>query len=237
MRFLGFFFLFFILSVGLRAENTFHPEKDAVVYSEKFWAEVNFKGDNTAVTQFRVIYEAPAATVFEHLIDTNSLKKYHDNYADSRTLSLAHFNLILEKKPATYQELIEDIGDAKRTNSENRQVGKDWTDYWYMRFNLPWPFTDKWVVQKAKIDESESSKGYYRVEYKLEHGNIKNLKGWWEVVAVPEKPQWSEFRGETESDPGVTLPQFLAKNIFKSTLSKEAATNAAFFKKNVPSSQ
>jgi len=234
-KFLKVLFLTLFLSTSQLAVayNTFHPEKDALVYGDKFWAEVEFKGVNTGVTQFRVIFEAPAKMVFEQLIDTNNLKKYHASYADSRCLTEANFNTIVTQKPATDTDLITLIQDAHIANLQNRKEGSSWIDYWYFRFNLPWPLSDKWVVQKAKVDETNAAQNEYRVEYKMEHGNVALLKGWWEVVEVPGRPGWTEFRGETESDPGIPMPNFLARSTFKSSLRKEFDTNAALFKKRL----
>ena len=235
MRCLLFSLFFFVISVSFPAHafNEFHSEQDSVVYSDKFWADVVFKGQNTGVTRFRIIYEAPMAMVFAQLIDTASLHKYHDNYADSRSLSLENLQKILTGQPADPAALVKIIGDARLTGLENRKAGGKWTDYWYMRFNLPWPLNDKWVVQTAKVDESQAGKNYYRVDYDLNLGNVKTAKGWWELVEVPGKPGWTEFRGETESDPGIPVPEFLARSTFKSSLKKEFETNTAIFKKRL----
>lgn len=234
-KFLCFLFGLFALATPqtVSAYNSFHPEKDALVYGDKFWAEVVFKGANTGVTQFRVIYEAPANMVFAQLIDTNNLQKYHSSYADSRCLTESTYNTIIVQKPAGYADLITLIQDAHIPDLQNQKIGGLWTDYWYLRFNLPWPLSDKWVVQKVKVDESHADKNEYRVEYKMEHGNLKILKGWWEVVEVPGRPGWTEFRGETESDPGIPMPNFLARSTFKSSLRKEFETNTALFQKRL----
>lgn len=235
--FLGLLTTTLFFSPSVLAYNEFHADKDAIVYGDKFWAEVVFKGQNTGVTQFRVIYEAPANMVFEQLINTNTLQKYHKSYADSRCLSETNFNTIIQQKPDNYTKLIELIQDAHIPDLQNRKQGGNWTDYWYLRFNLPWPLSDKWVVQKVKVDESNAHKNEYRVEYKMEHGNLALLKGWWEVVEVPGHPDWTEFRGETESDPGVPMPNFLARSTFKSSLRKEFETNTAVFQKRLATKQ
>ncbi len=230
-----FLFLALILSTPqlAYAYNSFHPDKDAIVYGDKFWAEVVFKGSNTGVTQFRVIYEAPANMVFAQLINTNGLQKYHSSYADSRNLTEANYNTIVTQKPTGYADLIALIQDAHIPDLQNRKVGSTWTDFWYLRFNLPWPLSDKWVVQKVKVDETNAAQNEYKVEYKMEHGNVTMLKGWWEVVEVPGRPGWTEFHGETESDPGIPMPNFLARSTFKSSLRKEFETNTALFQKRL----
>lgn len=210
--------------------DAFYPEVDSIVYSEQFWADVAFKdGDNTGITSFRMIYEKPIKQVYEHLMNIPSLKHLHDSYADSRTLTEMLAKKVIDDKPKNPKGVEEIVGNNKITWQHNRRSNKKWTDYWYFRFNLPWPLNDKWVIKKAKVDESEASKGYYRVEYEMKHGNMKSLKGWWELVQVPGKPGWTEFRGRTESNPGLPIPRFLARSTFKSSLKKEFKTNRKIF--------
>lgn len=223
------FFLGFTLTFSAQAQ--FYPEHDELLLKDNFWAEVTFEGDSVGVTHFRIHYPASAETVFLHLININALKKLHKSYADSKSLSLENYQKILQTQPENFSDLIALIQDAVTTDLSNRKQNLNWMDYWYMRFNLPWPFSDKWVVQEARVNETQAVQGLYRVEYKMTHGNLKHLSGWWEVQSLPNRAGWSEFRGETHSHPGLAIPQFLAKETFKSSLYKEFETNTEYFKK------
>ena len=71
---------------------------------------------------------------------------------------------------------------------------------------------------KVKNVENNAHKGEYKYEYKSIAGNFKELKGFWALVPIPSKKGWTEFRGEYKSDPGISVPHFLAKTVTRKSL-------------------
>jgi ribosome-associated toxin RatA of RatAB toxin-antitoxin module len=214
----------FFLAVGFliveaMAYNTFHPEADETLNEGKVWAITTFKkGDIRAKTAFRAWIPYPAEKVWMVLIDTNSYHKIHSDYRDSRSLDKNQFELVAQKKPTSARAFYEMVGEQIFGSYHGRRKGRVWTSYVFQRFNFPWPLKDRWNMMKVKNVESRAHKGEYRYEYKSYAGNFKDLRGYWELIPVPGKPGYTEFRGEYKADPGIAVPKFLAKKIFRASM-------------------
>lgn len=205
----------YILSLILWSHSVhadFHPEADAELESTQIWTNAYFKsGSNVAVMQFRVWFKQTPDKVFAVLTDTNSFKSKMSNYKDSRTLTSTLFKTIVDAKPETPEAVIKLIGANQISSTHNRQKGQNWTDYMFLQFNFPWPLTDRWLVQKASVDETNAAKGEYKFSYKMDVGNFQTLFGSWQLKPVEKHPGWTEFYGEYESDAGVSVPKFVTK--------------------------
>lgn len=216
------FLILLLLVPGLVQAKAFHPEADGDLEKKMFWATSYFKpGTNVAVMNFRVWFQYPPEQVFQILIDTNRLKHWLDNFNDSRALTKQLFKNIINGNPRSHKEVVQIIGDNKISSRYNRQKGRNWTDYVYFQFNLPWPLTDRWAVQKVKVDETNFNKGNYRYDYKMHVGNFKKLEGYWELIPAPGHPGWTEFRGRYESNPGIPVPKFIMRKAAVTGLRKD----------------
>jgi len=225
-------FNFIILDFPLGAEeNDFTkiiPENHGEFYSN---SNTTFHGTNSRTT-FRVWFPISSDRAWQVLIDTNNWKKVHpSDYTDSRTLDKNQFDLVKQKKPDSVKAFYELAGAQIFPSTMGRDAGKEWIGYNFQRFHLPWPLHDRWTVMKIKNDETKALAGRYRYDYELTVGNFKALKGYWELLPLPEKPGWTEFRGQYDSDPGIFVPQFLGKTIFKAAIKRNAKENLEVMKK------
>ena len=214
-------FLIFLFGVSFQAHayNTFHPEADEELKQGKMWAIVEFEKKSTATKcSFRTWLDFPANKLWHALIDINGWKIIHDDYKDSRSLDKNQFELINEKKPTHIQAFYELVGEEIFPSELYRVPGKIWESYAFQRFAFPFPLKDRWVVMKVKNNENNAPKNEYRYDYEMTVGNFKALKGYWELLPVPENPGWIEFRGEYKADPGISVPHFLTRSIFKSSM-------------------
>ncbi len=224
----------FLLSFPLRAENQASFKDLTFSVENSLSSAIDLSFDKTkARLIFRVLFPYPPDKVWPVLIDTNSWTKVHaSDYKDSRTLDQNQFDLVVEKQPTSIKAFYELIGEQSFPSQYGRKQGQVWTSYILQRFNLPWPLKDRWVVMKIKNDETKSAQGKYRYEYKMSAGNFRELGGYWELLPAEGKPGWTEFRGEYSTDPGVSVPHFLAKNIYPSSIRRSAKENWDVMKKN-----
>lgn len=214
------FLMMVLVSFKAQAYDVFHPEADANLKSGQPWQVVVFDNNSASRVYFRSWYPYPADAVWKVLTDTNRWKDVISDYADSRTLNKEQFDLANEKKPDSAKALLDLIGSQTFASNNDRVAGKVWTSYVYQRFKLPWPLSDRWMIMRVKNDETNADKGSYSYDYKMTLGNFKDLKGHWELLPIPDKPGWTEFRGEYTSDAGISIPHFLAKSIYKSSQQK-----------------
>lgn len=226
-----FLFFTFLFSFPAFAENSFYPEALQTLQEGKTWVEVTFKGTK-GTTVFRAWFSYPAEEVWKVLIDANLWKKIHSDYTDSRTLDINQYKMVAKLKPTHVKAFYEIVGEEIFPSFYGRQKEGQWESYVFQRLNLPWPLADRWNVLKIKNDESNSHQGIYRYEFKMVTGNFKDLKGWWELLPVSGKPGWTEFRGQYESDPGISIPKVLAKKIFKSSMRKSVENDIKVLEKN-----
>jgi len=218
-----FFIIFVFLPLMVWAD--FFPGATPQLEERKIWMNVSMKpNSNSAVVHFRVWFEAPPDKVYQVLIDTNNFKNALNNYKDSRALSKEVFKKISDAKPKSAEDVVALIGQNKFESDYNRQKGQNWTDYIYYQFNFPWPLTDRWVVQKVHVDETNASQGEYKYDYKMEVGNFNTLSGFWRLKPVPGHDGWTEFYGRYESDSGVAVPNFVIKKGVRSGLKKDIAS-------------
>ncbi len=205
----------------LRAYDVFHPEADETLKNGSTWTEVSFKeGSTNATTVFRAWIPYKPADAWLVWTDTNAWKQIHSDYTDSRTLDKNQFDLVAQKSPSSIKDCYDLVGGENFSSTLGRHAGQVWTSYVLQRFNLPWPLADRWNVMKVKNDETKSGSGMYKYDYKTVAGNFKDLKGYWELIPIPNKPGWTEFRGEYSSDPGIAIPHFLAKKIFRASMER-----------------
>jgi ribosome-associated toxin RatA of RatAB toxin-antitoxin module len=233
MKRLGMFLKVFILlltltfaspSITLGYDN-FHEEVTPLLKQEGIWVVTEFKKDETmATTTFRAWLPFKAEDCWKIMTDTNNYKIYSKDYKDSRTLDKNQFESVKQKSPTTIKHFYEIIGHQEFPSDQGRLKGKSWMSYTLLRFNLPWPLADRWAMMNIKNDESSSTKNEYHYEYKSMAGNFKELKGYWKLIPVPNKPGWTEFRGEYKADPGIAVPQFLAKKIFRNSMKQTIET-------------
>jgi len=217
-----FIVLILLLIPALAGAKENFPEVTDELEARQFWAQSYFKpGSNIAVMKFRVWFHSTPDKVFKILTDTNKLKDQLSNFSDSRALTKQLFKQIIESSPHSDEDVVKVIGKNKITSSYNRQRGQNWTDYIYFKFNFPWPLSDRWTVQKVRVDETNHKKGEYKYEYKMHVGNFKTLSGYWELLPVSGRPGWTEFRGRYESNPGVAVPKFITKKAMVSGLKKD----------------
>src|SRR3990167_924468 len=225
MFFKIFILVFLFFSTNIHAYNTFHPEVDPELNEENIWVNTAFDKKATNVrTSFRAWMPHEAKILWPIMIDTNNWKNISKDYNDSRALDEGMAKLLENKQPQDIKELYKLICDKKITSDHGRLTDGKWTSYALQRFAFPFPLKDRWTVIKIKNDESSSSKSYYRYDYKMIVSNFKKLEGYWELTPIPNKPGWTEWRVYYESDPGINIPHFLAKSIYRSSLKKSAET-------------
>lgn len=200
----------------------FHPEADATLEKSQFWTQIYFKPDSeTAVMNFRVWFEGAPEDVFKVLTDVASFKEKMNNYNEARVLTPALYKKIQAAYPKDADAVKQLVGSNKISSEHNRQKHQNWTDYAFFEFNFPWPLTDRWAVQKMRIDETNHQKGEYKLDYKMTVGNFKALSGYWRLKPVEGHPHLTEFYGRYESDPGMAVPKFLAKKGMRIGLKKD----------------
>lgn len=211
-----------------RSFDTLEMKPEGDIY---FGMKVSFSG-TTSNTASKIWYPVEPAKVWPVLIDTNAWKEIHKGtYADARTLNQKQFDAVLQNKPDTIKAFESLVGTDTSPSDLGRKKGGVWTSYTFQRFAFPFPLKDRWAVLKIKNDETQASKGMYRYDYEMVAGNFKSLKGYWELSPLDEKPGWTEFGVEYSSDPGISVPHFMAKSIFRSSLKREAKENLAQMKK------
>lgn len=214
-----------LFATSTYAYNTFYPEVDPELDEEKIWVQTAFDKNTTNVrTSFRAWLPHSAKILWPIMIDTNNWKNISKDYNDSRALDGSMAKLLENKQPKDIKELYKLIGDKNVESYEGRLKDGKWISHAFQRFAFPFPLKDRWAVIKIKNDESDSAKGYYRYDYKMIASNFKKLEGYWELINIPEKPGWTEWRGYYESDPGIHVPHFLTKSIYRSSLKKSAET-------------
>lgn len=212
-----------ILPAAVQAKS-FFPEADGELQKNLLWVRATHNpGKNVFVMTFRVWFKHLPEQVFQTLTDTNRLKWRLTNFKDSRTLTKILFKKILAAKPHGAEEVVQLIGANQISSWHNRQKRQKWTDYVFYEFNFPWPLSDRWAVQKVRVDETNHEKGKFRYEYKMYLGNFKTLEGRWELLPVPGRPGWTEFRGRYESDPGIAVPHFLTRQGMITGFKKDVA--------------
>ena len=222
------FFLFcaLLLSPASFAWDQFHSEADPTLKTDNIWTQTTFKKNDHAIrSAFRVWYPAKPQILWKVLTDTNLWKEIHSDYKDSQTLDKQRYDLVAEEKPHDIKAYHDIVGNAQFPSDYGRIPGGIWMSYDMQEFNFPWPFADRWAVMKVKNDESDAKKGVYHYEYKMVAGNFRESRGYWEILPLPDKPGWSEFRGEYRADPGIETPQFLTRALFKSSLKKAREEN------------
>ncbi len=207
------------------AYDSFHEEVTPELKTEGIWVNTEFKkGETMATNTFRAWLPFAATDCWAIMTDTNNYVVYSKDYKDTRTLDKNQFDLVVQKQPDSIKGFYEIVGGEKFPSDFGRLKGKIWQSRVLLRFNLPWPLADRWVVMRIQNDETKASNDQYRYEYKSFAGNFKELKGYWQLLPVPGKPGWTEFRGEYKADPGIAVPQFLAKKIFKASM-KQSVEN------------
>lgn len=216
------------------AEDASFPKS---IDADETWVESVFqKGETEVTTRFKLLYPFPPEKVWKVLIDTNSWKDTHSEYTDSRTLDKNQADLVDAKKPTQVKAFYELVGEEKFPSEHGRVPGKAWTSYVFQRFNLPWPLADRWVVIRIKNDEDSAKAGKYRYEYRMMAGNFAGLKGYWALEPSKDYPGYTVFSGEYRSDPGISVPQFLAKKIFKASIKRAAKENIEILNKQAGAS-
>lgn len=222
-KFLRLFLCSLLFVAPLYGYDEFYPEALETLKDGKGWVETTFKSESKTAARnvFRIWFPYPAEQVWLVLIDVNAYKE-QDDYSDSRTLDRHQFSMVEQKRPDSVKGFYELIGEQSFPSHHGRSKGGEWTSYVFQRFNLPWPLKDRWNVMRVRNDETNAHQARYRYEYKTVAGNFKELKGSWELLPVPEKPGWTEWRGDYRADPGIQYPQFLAKTVFKSSIRRAA---------------
>lgn len=219
-----FFLIFFSFLIFPPASFAKNPDADVEeqLQQKNIWVSAFFKSDsNVAVLRFRVWFAQNPQKVFEALTDTKSFKYKMNNYSDAQTLTSILHKKITDAKPQNAQDVVKLIGVNSVDSYHNRQVGQNWTDYMFLSFNFPWPLKDRWLVQRAHVDETNASKGEYKFAYEMTVGSFKSLKGQWNLKPVSGKPGWTEFYGEYVSDAGVALPKFVTVKAMKASFQKD----------------
>jgi hypothetical protein len=210
-----------IFSAASFSKNT-DADVEAQLTQKNIWMNSYFKSDSTvAVMSFRVWFSQNPQKVFETLTDTNSFKHKMNNYSDARALTSILHKRIIDAQPKSAADVVKLIGANSVDSYHNRQVGQNWTDYMFLSFNFPWPLKDRWVVQRARVDETNAGKGEYKFAYEMTVGSFKSLKGQWNLKPVLGKPGWTEFYGEYVSDAGVPLPKFVTIKAMKTSFEKD----------------
>lgn len=227
--------LFFLLSSFLIFSTASAKDSDASVeeslQQKNIWMNAFFRqGSTVAVMRFRVWFSQNSQKVFDTLTDTKSFKSKMNNYSDARTLTSILHKKITDAKPQNAADVVKLIGVNSVDSYHNRQVGQNWTDYMFLSFNFPWPLKDRWVVQRAHVDETNAGKGEYKFEYEMTVGSFKSLKGQWHLKPVPGKSGWTEFYGEYVSDAGVALPKFVTIKAMKASFEKDVESYRGILK-------
>jgi len=222
--------LILLIPIVTHAKN-FHPEVNSTLERDLIWISSSSKpGSNVYLLEFRVWFKHPASKVFDTLTDTMSFTTKMTSYKDARTLTKKLYKKILDANPNKPEQIVKLIGDNKISSHHNRQRDSHWNDYTYLHFNFPWPLTDRWAVQKIDIDETNAHKKEYKYKYETKLSNFKTLTGEWELVPIPDHPDWIEFRGTYESNPSVPVPKFITKKAMKVSFKKEMETNRQILK-------
>lgn len=178
---------------------------------DNIWIGVNFDKESTAAQiHFRVWFKGTPEKAFKVLTDTNSLKSL-SNFNDARTLTRKMFQKADALQPQKSEDVIKSISGNQIASDHNRIPRKNWTNYAFFEFNFPWPLSDRWALQKIRIDETNYHQGEYKYKYQTIHGNMKVLKGEWKLKPLKDKKGWVEWYGEYETDPGVSAPKFMLK--------------------------
>jgi hypothetical protein len=223
----------FLTLVTAHADDSYHPEANATLEQGKAWTKIDFDQKNETKVIFRVWYPYTPDQVWETLIDTNGWKKNHKDYSDSATLDSSQFTKAKALNSPDINNYYSSIGKSTPYPSDyNRKKGGIWTSYVFQRFNVPWPFKDKWCVLGIKNDESKSKLGQYQYTYEMGGGNFKALKGEWKILPIKDKPGWTEFRGEYITDPGISAPRFITRSIVKSSVQRSTDENMKALQKN-----
>ena len=231
-KILVWFFLCLFLNIQIVAHaESFYPQADKELLQNGIWTKIDFEKDSSvAVVSVRVLYRYPIHQVFEELVNTNQLKKIHDSFLASQTLSLKTFAKIQKANPKESSQIQTLVANEKSASNLYRKKGQKWMEYLYLNVDLPWPIANRWMVQKANVDESQAKDGYYKYAYQMLYGNFKILKGYWELVKVPNHPNWTEFRGRYRTDPNIPVPKFIAKKAVKTGFKQDVAENKKHFK-------
>lgn len=229
--FLLFFALLFVPSLG-HAYNVFHPEADTELKETHIWTKINCKKSGETFATIRAWYPFPPEKVFQVITDTNHFSKIHKSYLDSYTLTETVFEEIVAANPQSADEVLKLIKDKKMDSFAHRNQNQNWKTYIYVNFDFPWPITNRWALQKISVDESNAPKGEYKYSYKMKVGNFKYLKGYWELLPIPDKPGWTEFRGQYESDANMALPPFVVKKALRLSLKKDFEENKKAIQKS-----
>lgn len=193
---------------------------------DKLWVRTYaIKSKDVIAMDFRVWYTQNPEKVFRMLMDTVRLGKELTSYKVARTLSKEQYQTLQNHCPANAVEGLQKISDYVASSDKNRRPDQGWTDYTFYEFNFPWPITNRWAVQKAKVDETNADIGAYRYEYNTVCGNFRTLEGQWEVVSVPQHPGWAEFRGHYETNPGLLVPNGVIESAAKVGLKKDVVVH------------
>lgn len=204
----------------------FHPEAQAQLEKENFWAGVVFTNDERySVTSVRAWYNHPPEKLFLYLADTNLYVKVHKNYKDSKALSPKVFEDILVKQADSVESVLATIGSNQMESFAKRKAGQKWKSHAFLNFDLPWPLANRWMVQEITVDESRAAEGYYRFDYEVKLGNFKALKGYWELLPIKDKPGWTEYRCQYVSNPGIPIPKFVAEKAALISIRKDFEEN------------
>lgn len=238
MKKIIFIFLFFPISLFAQ-ESTFNGLRFEIHDDIESACDTSFDQTTNSRTVFRVFYPITPEKLWPVLIDINGWKTTHPNdYSDTRTLNNDQYQLVETNKPADLNTFYSLIGEQNFPSEYGRVKNGEWMSVAFQRFNLPWPLKDRWVVIKVKNDETKAAEGRYRYEYKMVGGNFKNVRGYWEIYPLENRPGWTEFRGMYEVDPGIDVPHFLAKTLFKASVRRTAKENLEFLEKTgFPSSR
>jgi hypothetical protein len=201
------------------ADDNFYSHADEQLESEHFWMQTSF--DKSAITAvFRAWIPYKAEQVWNVLNDVNHWAKMHKDFTDARAISADFSRTIEAGRPQTIDDVMLILGNHRVASFNGQDVGHNWTQYFFQRLNLPWPFNDRWSLIKAKADESNHKKNQYQYDYKILVGNMKDLRGHWKLMPVPQWPGWTEWRGEYTSDPDLHFPKFVARKVVTQSMER-----------------
>jgi hypothetical protein len=161
------------------------------------------------------VIQAPPAVVWNIFIHPENWVKYHfPNLVDSRPTDAK----ISEKISSTpnIQDFYREIGNKVIDPVKTRKDGGTWISYTFQSYDLPWPLSDRWMILKNQMDETE--RGVYRATWIRAAGNIRTMEGSLLLKPFDGNPNLTFLEYQVRSDPGSNVPKFLLRWGIKKTM-------------------
>jgi hypothetical protein len=155
---------------------------------------------------------APPEKVWKAFVNGNKWKNRGiPTMAESMMLTEEQAMTVVKQGLKNNEDIYTIAGKKGISSVTGRRPQGKWKSYGYQYYDFPWPVSDRWMVIDTDLDETKSSQGIYRMDFRKIAGNIRTLKGFCNITPFEGNPNLTLFDYQADSHPGVSLPKVFIK--------------------------